>query len=321
MVNMEFDVTALGELLVDMTPCGRSAQGNDLFEANPGGAPCNVLAMLQKLEHKTAFIGKVGPDFFGEMLRQTVKDTGVDVSSLYTDEIVHTTLAFVHLNPDGDRDFSFYRDPGADLCIKKEEIREEQIAASRIFHFGTLSMTAEPALSATKAAIEYAEKHGVLRSFDPNVRLPLWKQEEDAKRAVRFGLKHCDVLKIADNELLWLTGETTLEAGIEKLRAEFEIPLILLSMGAEGSRAYAENVYASYPAFLSDATIDTTGAGDTFMACMLHDVLENGILDRTAESLNQALRFANAAASLVTTRLGALRSMPEEAEIRALLSK
>lgn len=318
---MKYDVTALGELLVDMTPCGHSAQGNELIEANPGGAPCNVLAMLQKLGRKTAFIGKVGQDHFGHMLKQTVRDAGVDVSSLSMDKKVHTTLAFVHLGADGDRDFSFYRDPGADLRLRADEIPEDLIASSRIFHFGTLSMTAEPALSATEIALFFAERNGVLRSFDPNVRLPLWKCENDAKAAVRMGLGHCDVLKIADNELLWLTGEKTLDKGMEALRGEFSIPLVLLSMGADGSRAYAGNVFAECPAFVSDATIDTTGAGDTFMACMLHDVLENGIEGRTPESLERALRFANAAASLVTTRFGALRSMPEEKEVRTLLEK
>ncbi|MBP3428170.1 MAG: carbohydrate kinase, partial [Clostridia bacterium] len=205
---MGFDVTALGELLIDFTHNGISEQGNPVFEANPGGAPCNVLSMLSRFGHKTAFIGKVGNDMFGRMLAGAIAECGIDASALRFDEEFSTTLAFVHKLENGDRDFSFYRNPGADMMLRADEIPESVIAQSRIFHFGTLSMTHPGVAEATKRALAIAEAHGILRSFDPNLRPPLWKDLEDAKKAVRFGLAHCDILKISDNEIQWLTGET-----------------------------------------------------------------------------------------------------------------
>ena len=215
-----YDVTALGELLIDFTENGVSGQGNPLFEANPGGAPCNVLAMLAKLGHKTSFIGKVGKDFFGEQLKSAVTEAGIDAGSLYMDEAVHTTLALVHTYPGGDRDFSFYRDPGADMMLTETEIPAEQIRDSRIFHFGTLSMTHEGVRAATRKAVNIARESGAVLSFDPNLRPPLWKSLEDAREQVSYGLGHCDVLKISDNEIQWFTGEEDFDAGIEKLRGQ-----------------------------------------------------------------------------------------------------
>ena len=196
-----YDVTALGELLIDFTENGVSGQGNPLFEANPGGAPCNVLAMLSKLGHKTSFIGKVGKDFFGEQLKSAVMEVGIHVDSLYMDEEVHTTLALVHTQPDGDRDFSFYRNPGADMMLTESELPAEQLRASKIFHFGTLSMTHEGVRAATRRAVSIAKEAGAVISFDPNLRPPLWKSLEDPKEQVKYGLAHCDVLKISDNEI------------------------------------------------------------------------------------------------------------------------
>ena len=317
---MEFDVTALGELLIDFTHNGSSAQGNPVFEANPGGAPCNVLSMLSRFGHKTAFIGKVGNDMFGKMLADAITECGIDTGGLCFDPTVNTTLAFVHKLENGDRDFSFYRNPGADMMLQEDEIPEGIIAQSKIFHFGTLSMTHETVAAATRRAISIAEKHGVLRSFDPNLRPPLWKDLEDARKAVWYGLAHCDILKISDNEIQWLTGEKDYTAGVAALRKEFSIPLILVSMGPDGSRAYTENLMVETPAHLNPDTIETTGAGDTFCACVLHDVLENGLTDFSEERLKNMLSTANAAASIVTTRRGALRVMPMPEEIKALLS-
>ena len=196
MENRLYDVTSLGELLIDFTENGISPQGNPLLEANPGGAPCNVLAMLERLGKKTAFIGKVGKDMFGDQLRKAVEEVGINTDNLITDEEVHTTLAFVHTYPDGDRDFSFYRNPGADMMLKKEEISSDLIANSRIFHFGTLSSTHEGVREATRYAIDLAKKAGCIISFDPNLRPPLWKSLDDAKREIEYGLTKCDVLKL-----------------------------------------------------------------------------------------------------------------------------
>jgi len=315
----KYDVTALGELLIDFTENGISPQGNPLLEANPGGAPCNVLAMLQKLGRKTAFIGKVGQDGFGLQLEKALKETGISTEGLCFDKEVHTTLAVVQKKEDGDRDFSFYRKPGADMMLRKEEVKEELIRNAKIFHYGSLSLTDEPVRMATMSAIEAAEKAGVWLSFDPNLRKPLWESEELAKEQIRYGLGHCHILKISDDELVWLTGEQDFEKAMQQLRAEFPIPLIFLSMGKDGSRAYCGEERAEVPAFLNENTIETTGAGDTFMGCMLHQILKKGYQNISRQDMEEMLTFANAAASIITTRRGALRVMPEEEEILKLI--
>ena len=313
------DVVALGELLIDFTENGMSAQGNPLFEANPGGAPCNVLAMLSRLGHKTAFVGKVGQDFFGQQLEKAIREVGIDASGLRRDPEVHTTLALVHNTPDGDRDFSFYRNPGADMMLREDELPESLIKEARIFHFGTLSMTHEGVRQATKKAIRIAKEAGALISFDPNLREPLWNSLEDAKEQVLYGLGQCDILKISDNEIQWLSGEQDFDAGVRWIRERFSIPLILVSMGRDGSRAYYQDKIVEVKPFLQPTTIETTGAGDTFCACVLHYILLHGLSELTETDLWEMLRYANAAASIITTRKGALRVMPKPEEIKRLL--
>ncbi|MCM1268784.1 MAG: PfkB family carbohydrate kinase [Bacteroidales bacterium] len=316
----KYDVTALGELLIDFTENGMSAQENPLYEANPGGAPCNVLSMLTKLGRKTAFIGKVGKDIFGKRLQAALEEVGIDAAGLVMDEETRTTLAFVETFPDGDRDFSFYRNPGADMMLRADEIDMELVRNTRIFHFGTLSMTHEGVRNATKTAVAAAKEAGAWISFDPNLREPLWNSLEEAKEQTAYGLSQCDILKISDNEIQWFTGETDYDAGIRKLRERYDIPLILLSMGKEGSRAYYKGLRVEGKPFLQEHTIETTGAGDTFGACCLHYVLEYGLQDFKEENLREMLAFANAAASIITTRKGALRVMPGAEEVRALLT-
>ena len=315
----KFDVTALGELLIDFTDNGKSAQGNTLFEANPGGAPCNVLAMLNKCGHPTAFIGKVGKDIFGLKLKSTLEEVGINTSNLIVDENARTTLAFVQTFEDGDRDFSFFRNPGADMLLTAQEVDEELIKDSRIFHFGTLSMTHDGVREATKRAIAVAKESGAVISFDPNLRPPLWNSLEDAKVQVAYGLGQCDVLKISDNEIQWFTGEEDFDAGIAKLRKEYDIPLILLSMGRDGSRAYYKDLKVEAALFLQESTIETTGAGDTFGGSCLHYILKYGLDDLDESRLKEMLTFANAAASIVTTRKGALRVMPEIEEVESFI--
>ncbi len=318
-MGKKFDVVALGELLIDFTDNGKSAQGNTIFEANPGGAPCNVLAMLNRCGNPTAFIGKVGKDIFGLKLKATLEEVGIDTSNLIVDEEARTTLAFVETFEDGDRDFSFFRNPGADMLLREEEVDEEMIQNTRIFHFGTLSMTHEGVREATKKGIRVAKESGAAISFDPNLRPPLWKSLDDAKEQVAYGLGQCDILKISDNEIQWFTGEEDYDAGIAKLREEYDIPLIMLSMGKEGSRAYYKDLRVEVPSFLQDNTIETTGAGDTFGGCCLHYVLEKGLDKLDEDSLREMLTFANAAASIITTRKGALRVMPEVEEVREFI--
>lgn len=315
----KYDVTALGELLIDFTENGVSGQGNPLFEANPGGAPCNVLAMLTKLGHKTAFIGKVGDDFFGKQLKEAIEEVGIDSTGLCMDKEIHTTLAMVHTYPDGDRDFSFYRNPGADMMLKESEVKEELIKESKLFHFGTLSMTHEDVRKATKKAIQIAEEAGDIISFDPNLREPLWNSLDEAKEQILYGLSHCHILKISDNEIQWLTGQEDYTDGVNWILERYQIPLILVSMGKEGSRAYYGGKMVEVKPFIQKNTIETTGAGDTFCGCVLHYICEHGLKNLTEENLFEMLQFANAAASIITTRKGALRVMPEEKEIAGLL--
>ena len=315
----KYHVTALGELLIDFTENGLSNQGNYLMEANPGGAPCNVLAMLQKLGKKTAFIGKVGNDFLGKHLKKVVEEVGIDTRNLLLDDDVHTTLAFVHTYPDGDRDFSFYRNPGADMNLRFDEIDAELIAQSEVFHFGSLSLTHPGVREATKKALQVAKDNGCLITYDPNLRPPLWKTLDEAKEQIGFGMQWCDVMKISDNEIQWFTGLEDFDEGIQVLQETYHIPLILLSMGKEGSRAYYRGMKVEAKPFLQKNTIETTGAGDTFCACVINYVLEHGLQDLTEENLQEMLTFANAAASLITTRKGALRVMPEKTDVEAMI--
>ncbi len=317
-----FDVVALGELLVDFTQHGRSEQGNPLFEANPGGAPANVLAMLRKLGRRCAFLGKVGKDSFGDMLARTVEDAGVDLRGLRRDAEVHTTLAVVHTLPGGDRDFSFYRRPGADIMLRPEELDRELIQSCRIFHFGSLSLTDEPCRSATMEALDLARASGALISFDPNLRPPLWESQETARQWIAWGLERCDILKIADNELLFMTGETDFDRGAALLQERYpNIRLLNVTAGAEGSTAYCGGRRVFVPACKKGGVIETTGAGDTFCACVLNYVLEHGPEELGDGELRQMLRFANTAAYLVTTKKGAICSMPERSQVEALLAE
>ena len=311
----KYDVTALGELLVDFTENGMSEQGNPLLEANPGGAPCNVLSMLQNLGKRTAFIGKGGADAFGQMLIQTVKERGIDTENLVTDEVVHTTLAFVHTEEDGDRSFSFYRNPGADMMLKWDEVKQERLADTKIFHFGTLSMTDEGIEAVTKKAVQKAKEMGAIISFDPNLRPPLWSNLEDAKSRMWYGISQCDILKISDDEIEFLTGTDDIDKGVRIIMEHSHPSLICATMGKHGSKAYYNGKTVFGEPFLREDTIETTGAGDTFMACVINSVLENGIDSLTDKDLQDMLEFANAASSIITTRKGALKVMPKKNEI------
>ncbi len=317
----KYDVVALGELLIDFTNNGVSSQGNSLFEANPGGAPCNVLAILQKLSKKTAFIGKVGNDQFGKLLKSTLDEVGIDSSNLLFDDKIPTTLAFVHNMPDGDRDFSFYRKPGADMMLTADEIHEDMVNDTKIFHFGTLSMTSEGVREATIKAIELARKNGALISLDPNLREPLWDSLDNAREQMLKAISYCDILKISDNEIQFLTGIDDYDEGISKLRSMYNIPLICLTLGKDGSRSYYKDMRVEVKGFRQDHVVDTTGAGDTFCGSVLSFICDNGLDDLSEIKLREMLTRANAAASLITTKKGAIRSMPNITEIELLCSQ
>ena len=313
------DVTALGELLIDLVQSGTGPQGSPVYEANPGGAPANVLAMLAKLGRRCAFLGKVGRDAFGDQLERTLKDLGVDAEGLGRDEQIPTTLAFVHKLPDGDREFSFYRKPGADLMLRPEEVDRDRAENCRIFHFGTLSLTAEPSRSATKEALALARQAGAIISFDPNLRLSLWGSEDAAREQIFWGLKQADIVKISDNEVAFLTGTENYPAGAEELvNANPNIRLLNLTMGADGSMAFCGKHRVFEPAFHLGGVIETSGAGDTFGALVLDYILTHGLELGDAE-LHEMLRRANGAAYLVTTKKGVIPSLPDKEQIETLL--
>ena len=312
------DVTALGELLIDFTQHGKSGQGNDLFECNPGGAPCNVLSMLAKCGKKTAFIGKVGNDIFGTFLKGTIESVGIDTRALALTDDARTTLAFVKHDESGDRSFAFYRNPGADMSLTEADIDAELIKESRIFHFGTLSMTHEGVRRATKLALKIAKENGVLISFDPNLRESLWKSLDEAVEQMKYGCSVCDVIKIEEKELEIISGEPTIEGGVKYLRDNYNIKLITVTCGENGSWAFSGDSKVFVPAMLTEKTVDTTGAGDTFWGCTLNYILNHGTegIDALSEDeLLGMLKFSNAAASLVTTKMGAIRSMPTIEEV------
>ena len=316
----KYDVIALGELLIDFTMNGQSEQGNNMFEACPGGAPCNVLALLNKMGKKTAFIGKVGKDQFGTLLRETITEAGIDASNLVVDENVNTTLAFVHTFPDGDREFSFYRNPGADMMLTADEVNPEVVKDTKIFHFGTLSMTHDGVREATKKAVETAKENGCLVSFDPNLRPPLWSSLDLAKEQMEYGFGKCDILKISDNEIQFVSGKEDYDEGIAYLQEKYNIPLILLTMGKDGSRAYYKGMRVERPGF-SVKAIETTGAGDTFCGSSLNYLVDHDFDNLTEEQLGEMLTFANAAAALVTTKKGAIKAMPVKEEVLELIQK
>jgi len=315
----KYDVVALGELLIDFTGHGISDQGNPLWEANPGGAPCNLLAMLSKLCRSVAFIGKVGNDVYGRQLTAALTETGIDTTGLLVDEEVHTTLAIVGKKPNGDRDFAFYRDPGADMMLTVGDLPLDLIKNARIFHFGTLSMTHDGVRIATKKAVQTAKESGALISFDPNLRPPLWKSESAMKEQTVWGLQNCDILKISDNELEFITGETDFKKGADTLRSQYpDIKLISVTAGPDGSYTSYKDLFIHVPAF-DVKTVETTGAGDTYGACVLNYIIGHEIGSLTKEELVEMMRFASAAASLITTKKGALRVMPSREEIEELI--
>ena len=316
-----YDVVALGELLIDFAPKSVNEAGYPVLSANPGGAPGNFLAALTKYGCKTAMVGKVGDDSFGRLLVKTLQEAGIGTAGVRIDPDVFTTLAFVSLDASGNRDFSFARKPGADTCLKPEEIDESQIADARVFHFGTLSLTNEPAASATRRAVELAKKHGLLISLDPNLRKPLWKREEDAKAAIEWSLKQADIVKISDEEIEWLWGISP-EAGADKLLGEYGVSLAYITLGPKGCYAVtaAHRVTVGSPSGIH--VVDTTGAGDIFGGSAMSQFLScgKGPADLTEEELTRIVRFACTAASLSTQKHGGITSVPEKQDVLARIA-
>lgn len=312
------DVAAIGELLIDFTCDSTDADGYPTMTAHPGGAPANYLAALAKFGVKTALLGKVGADAFGNLLVNTLNKAGISADGIITDDDCFTTLAFVTLDSSGDREFSFARKPGADTRLDKSELRRDIIDSARVLHFGTLSLTDEPARSATCAAVEYAKAGGKLISFDPNLRKPLWKSLDAAKREMLWGLEHADVVKISDEEVDFLFGLSPRE-GARHIVRTFGAALVFVTCGADG--CYYESATASgfVPALSGLNVVDTTGAGDIFGGSAMYGILktQKAPAQLNNEELSDIVRFACTAAGLSTTRHGGISSVPEYAEVIA----
>lgn len=313
-----YDVIAIGEVLIDFTPDGVNDQGIARFARNPGGAPANVLAMNARLGGKTAFIGKVGDDDFGKFLKDVLDDSGIDTRGVVMDQEVKTTLAFVQLNEFGDRSFSFYRNPGADMMLRTDEIDKKMISDCHIFHYGSISFTDEPCRSAALGAVAQAKAEGKLMSYDPNYRPFIWGDEERAVSEILNALPPADILKVSEEEMELLTGEICLETGARKLMAQGP-KLVLVSRGEFGSFYCAECGTGQVPAFKVNV-VDTTGSGDAFLGAIHYRLRERSADDLaklTKDELEDILDFANAAGGLTATKRGAIPSMPTIEEIEA----
>lgn len=315
-----YDVAALGELLIDFTCLSTDTDGYPTMAAHPGGAPANYLAALTKFGAKTAMIGKVGSDAFGRLLIKTLKSAGIDTRGMLVSDDVFTTLAFVTLDDSGDREFSFARKPGADTQLRFDEIDLSVIDASKVLHFGTLSMTNEPARDATYKAVEYAAGHGKLISFDPNLRKPLWYDLDEAKRQMLWGLKHADIVKISDEETEFLFGIAPEEAA-KHIIDSFGVRLVYVTCGAEGCFYRTKTASGFVKALSGIAVKDTTGAGDIFGGSAMYGLLRAGGVPEklTAEELENIVSFACASAGLSTTKAGGISSVPELGEVEAAM--
>jgi fructokinase len=313
-----YDVTALGELLIDFTPSGVNELGIALFGRNPGGAPANMLAMNNRLGGKTAFIGKVGDDEFGRYLEKTLKSAGIDTKGLIKEPAYLTTLAIVQLSESGDRSFSFYRREGADLMLTWGEINRELIDSAKIFHFGSVSLSGQPCRDTVHEAVGYARSKGRIISYDPNYRSFLWSSAETAKTEISSLLNSADILKVSDEEMTLLTGETDLEKGSSLLAAKGPA-IVLVSLGAKGAYFRCAAGSGSLPTY-DVHTVDTTGAGDAFLGAVHYRLRDKSLTELkniSRDELADIVDFANAAGSLTTTQKGAIPALPDMTGIEA----
>ena len=316
-----FDIVSLGELLIDFTPQGVSDKGNYLFEANPGGAPCNVLAAMAKLGCKTAFMGKIGTDTFGNFLKDTVEKIGINTDGLKMTDENFTTLAFVTLDADGNRSFAFSRNNSADVMLTEDEVDEDIIKNSKIFHCGTLSLTHPQVKKATLKALNTAKENGVIISVDPNLRLPLWKSEDDAKEAINTVLEYADIIKISDYEIEFMCGEKDVLEGAKKMYKQYNPKIMFATCGKDGAYIIKDDIVLHHPCYDEVKTVDTTGAGDCFCGTSLKKLIDYKLdfASLTKDDCFDIIQYASAAASLATTKYGAISIMPSDDEIKQLI--
>lgn len=315
------DAVALGELLIDFSCRSSDADGFPVMEAHPGGAPANWLATLSRFGLSTAFIGKVGNDAFGNLLVEKLQSCGISTRGTIRDDRVFTTLAFVTFNEENDRTFSFARKPGADTCLNADEVDTSLIDSCRVFHFGTLSLTDEPSCNATKYAVNYARRSEKLISFDPNLRKPLWNDQQRAADEMLWGIRNCDVLKISDDEIEFLFGRTEYPLIAGKLLEDFNVRLVFITMGKDGCFFANRNGSGHVPGLSGLNVLDTTGAGDIFGGSAMYGILNAGKNPETltSEELERITRFACISAGLSTERPGGLDSVPDLKQISRYL--
>ena len=311
-----FEIVSFGELLIDFTPVGLSENGNPIFERNPGGGPANMACAAAKLGAKTAFMGKVGDDIFGRALQKVLEGQNVDARGLLLSKDDKTTLAFVQLDETGDRSFSFYRKYAADTMVRFEELDLSLIDGAKVFHFGSLSLTGEPARTATRRAVEYAKKQGKLISYDPNLRKPLWPDLEEAREQLLWGLSQADVVKISDEEVDFLFGLAP-EEGADRIFERFGAKLVFVTCGGDGCVYKNANAKGHVAALKNITVADTTGAGDIFGGSAMWKLLEMGKApgSLSAGELETIVGFACASAGLSATRPGGISSVPGLEEV------
>jgi sugar/nucleoside kinase (ribokinase family) len=317
-----YDVVAMGELLIDFTCVSKDGEGYPTMAAHPGGAPANFLAALAKFGTSAALLGKVGNDAFGKLLTGTLDQAGIGTSGIIMADDVFTTLAFVTLDETGNREFSFSRKPGADTCLSYDELNMELIDGAKVFHFGTLSLTDEPARTTTYKAVEYAKSAGKLITYDPNLRKPLWKDLEEVKKQLIWGMSKADVVKISDEEVEFLWG-LGVEEGADYILKNFDVKLVFVTCGADG--CYFKNAVASgkVPSLSNIKVVDTTGAGDIFGGSAVYKLLQTGKTPETLteEELREIVTFACTSAGLSTTKPGGISSVPEYDQVNGRLAK
>lgn len=321
MITQMNDVTALGEILIDFTLEGQNEIGVPLYTANPGGAPGNVLASLAQLGKKTELISCVGNDQFGRQLESSLQEKRINTSGLVY-SCVPTTLAFVHIGEDGDRSFSFYRNPGADMMLTKEDLNLQLISNSKIFHVGSISMTHNPAREATITALSYAKENNIFISFDPNLRPPLWESLEEAKRNIKEIMTYADIVKVSKEELEFLTGKKEIESAAKEFYNEYKLFMLFVTSGSTGSYLFYKGKSAFFPSF-SVNVVDTTGCGDAFFGGVLYQILENNFLSAplSIEDLYEILKFGNAMGAFVAQFKGGIPSMPTPEQIQNFIAK
>lgn len=315
-----YNITALGEILIDYTPLPKSSTGMSVFEQNPGGAPANVLACAAKLGCTTAFLGKVGKDTQGDFLRSVVETAGIESKGLISDKNYFTTLAFVSLSDEGERTFAFARKPGADTMLTTEELDLSILESTEIFHFGTLSLTHSPSREATIHAIEHSKKNGAIISFDPNYRAPLWENMEAAQEQIQSVLHYTDILKISDEECFMTTGEEDPRKAMDILLKQ--VPVVSITLGAKGALFGNQEGVLEVAGFKPCEVVDTTGAGDSFWGAVLTKLtnLQKKPQELSLDELKEIGLFANATASYCVGRRGAIPSMPSMAEVDCILN-